>query len=727
VKDAPADRVDQRLFALGVASIAAILLVFAWPLLAGDLYTTGDLGRFHILTRHFYSRALAEGHSYLWFPYEFSGFYLHGEGQAAFAHPLNRLQYGWLPFHSAYVLEFMRSWVLLAVGTHLLLRRWQMARPAAAFGALVFTFGSFNFLHFTHMNFTGIVSHLPWLLLFTDVALRDSNRQRVALARLGISLFTASQLLHAHPQVVWMSLVTQGLYVADWLWVECRAGDARKRLDACRAVLVLGGALLIGFVMAGVQLLPLWAALGESGKSDPDRSFTNTYALAPVNIGQLVAPYLFDGRTIGRNTSGFALYVGAALPPLIAWLIVARSGVGRAWPRARWGLVVAVLGFVLALGEWGQLYRLQQLIPVVGLFRAPGRYILVCELGLAVAGAVAFAALLGRAQAGERTAWRALWPVALPGLASLALTLAVLGGVRPAWIPGELPGVVAGPVLLALSSALVVAAARGRPLALAALLVLTAADLGFYGLSYVRERPPSSFSDWQTAQSLPMISRDQRLNRGAPALTTRGVRLASGYVSLTPARTLPLGKSPTKLQRFYPEVVYNSLRVASVASAFGRPVEQTLPRVRMVTEAVVSDDVLDDIGIVDVATTALVASPVALGSGPPGTAKLLDDRPGELRIVTRAASAQLLVISESYHPGWIAHTERGGCELIRVYADFMGCRLDAGEHEVVLRFDPPSHRQGLWVSGAGLMLGALAWAAGSGRLRFGHASAALDD
>jgi hypothetical protein len=723
--DAPSDRIDARLFALAATAVGVLLLALAWPLLAGDLYVAGDLNRFHLPFRWFYAQALAEGHSYAWFPYEFGGFHLHGEGQIGMAHPLNRLQYGVLPFQPAFAVEFLRSWVLLALGTHLLLRRLGQTRSSAAFGALLFTFGSFNFLHFTHLNFTGIVSHLPWLLLCTDVALRETDRRKVALARLGVSLFTASQLLHAHPQMTWMSMLVQGLYVLDWLLLEYQTADRERRRSAVGVLLPLVGALVVGFAMAGAQLVPLWDGLRESVKSDPTLSFTNTYALAPINLGQLVAPYLFDGRTVGRNTSGFALYAGAAVPVLIAWLMIVRGRAGRAWPLARWGLAVAVVGFVLALGESGGLYRLQQLLPVVGKFRAPGRYILVCELGLAVAGAVAFGGLVRRVCDGERSEWRALWPLALPLLASLALSVAVWGGVRRTWVPGELAGVVAGPALVALATALVVAAARGQRIALAGLVLLTAVDLGAYGLSYLRETPPAGVEAWRSKESVPRLAAGQRLNRGSPMLTTHGVRLAGGYVSLYPARTLPVGRAAPALRGVDVEVIRNSLRVSSVAIAFGRPVEDPLPRVRMLADAMVSPDVLTNIGRIDVATTALVAEPVEVGPGPPGSARLLLDRPGELRIATDSTTPQLLVVSESHHPGWRADAGEARCELIRVYADYMGCRLEPGRHEVVLRFEPASHWQGLWLSGVGLALGALAWGLSSGRLRVPGSSAKL--
>ena len=236
VDEAKGSWARDPLFALGVLASAGVLLAFAWPLLLGEVYVHSDLGRFHVPMRHFFAEALAQGDSFLWVPYEFTGFYLHGEGQAVLAHPLNLLQYWLLPFRAAFAVELLRSYVFMVFGTFLLLRRFGSDRPGAAFGALAFTFGSFNFLHFMHMNFTGIVSHVPWILLAADVALESRSVRAVATARLGIALLVASQLLHSHPQVTWMSLVVLGIYSVHWMLRADASGagasDRRAGRDA---------------------------------------------------------------------------------------------------------------------------------------------------------------------------------------------------------------------------------------------------------------------------------------------------------------------------------------------------------------------------------------------------------------------------------------------------------------------------------------------------------------
>ena len=149
---------------LGVALTSALLLLlsFVWPMLQGRIYVHTDLGRFHVPMRHFFAGSLQHDWSPIWCPYEFTGFYLQGEGQAVMSHPLNILQYRFLPFVAAFNVEHARNYVFLLLGTYFFLRRWRLRREAAVLGALLFTFSSFNFLHFMHMNFVAVAAHIPW-------------------------------------------------------------------------------------------------------------------------------------------------------------------------------------------------------------------------------------------------------------------------------------------------------------------------------------------------------------------------------------------------------------------------------------------------------------------------------------------------------------------------------------------------------------------------------------
>ena len=143
---------EKRLFYVGLVTAALILGVLSLPLFLGQVYTKADLGGLHLPLRFFYAQSLAVGDNFTWFPNLWNGFYLHGEGQAGMYHPLHLLLYSTLPLATAFNLELLLSYPFMLVGTFLFLRCWDLRCDAAVFGALVFTFSSFNLLHYIHPN-----------------------------------------------------------------------------------------------------------------------------------------------------------------------------------------------------------------------------------------------------------------------------------------------------------------------------------------------------------------------------------------------------------------------------------------------------------------------------------------------------------------------------------------------------------------------------------------------
>src|SRR5262249_7050573 len=160
----------------------------AWPMLLGQIYTADDLGWFHLPMRAFYAAQLAHGASIDWCPDIFCGFYLTGEGQAGTYHPLHWILYRVLPLWLAFDLDCWLTYPFMLAGSSLFLRRWNIERPAAGLGAMVFTFGSFNLLHFVHVNGVAIVAHFPWLLWATDEMFRSDPRTRRRLAFAAVAL-----------------------------------------------------------------------------------------------------------------------------------------------------------------------------------------------------------------------------------------------------------------------------------------------------------------------------------------------------------------------------------------------------------------------------------------------------------------------------------------------------------------------------------------------------------
>jgi hypothetical protein len=156
-----------------------------------------------------------------------------------------------------------------------------------------------------------------------------------------------------------------------------------------------------------------------------------------------------------------------------------------------------------------------------------------------------------------------------------------------------------------------------------------------------------------------------------------------------------------------PESLRAALRVAGVAWAYKKRLADPLPRARLVVYAHKTEDLERALEVVDLSSTALVSQEIALGGGERGSAEIIRDAPGDVRVRTRAGTRQMLVLSESYHPGWRASSDGEPCPVVRVYGDFMGCVVQPGEHVVHFRFEPRSLVLGMRLSAMGIGLATL--------------------
>jgi hypothetical protein len=286
------------------------------------------------------------------------------------------------------------------------------------------------------------------------------------------------------------------------------------------------------------------------------------------------------------------------------------------------------------------------------------------------------------------------------------------------WRLGTPFGIAWGPGLMLAAGLLVATAARGKRLALAGLVLLAVFDLGLYGMSYVWiDRPMTvdalarSVAPFAGSEKAERVE-SYRLLAGSPVVTLADVRLLGGYAALTPGRRLlqpQVHALPLELQYLFArkemdeESWLAALRVGSVGWA-AEAIEDPLPRARLVTRAEATTEPGTRIGSIEVATTALVESPLSLGGGLAGHAAITLDRPGAIHLTTQAPSRQLLVLSESHHAGWKVQIDGRKGEILRAYGDFMGVVVDPGRSELRFTFDPESLRVGKQLSLLGLVL-----------------------
>ncbi|HEY9070271.1 MAG TPA: hypothetical protein VIV61_08420 [Candidatus Ozemobacteraceae bacterium] len=692
-----------------LAGCAGILLAMSLPALLGWGYMYEDLRAFYHPLRAWYSSCLGHGHRFDWMLTIFGGFYASGEGQLGAYHPFHQMIYRFLPLEAAFAVELLASYPFMLAGMYLFLRGFQLRRDASLFGAMVFTFSSFNTLHLVHPSGTAVVAHIPWLLAAIRAMTTTAPRQQIT-GEAGIALLTASQLLLGHPQYVWYSLLAETAW-SLYLF--------RGRPDL---LLRLAGLKLVGLGIGALQLLPTHEVLRDSDRSTPDLGYLMAFSLNPVNLIQPLTPYLFAERGLGGVTHEFALYPGAAPFILGCWLLMSRRDDERLKGLIRFLTGFLAISLLLAMGRFGGIAVLLTWLPLVGSFRVPSRAMVLVQLAWGVLAGVAWSELAGSGKAGDTERMERLTArlVKLSLLISCLFPL-LLSGTDGNGLLAPLALIVAGPALVTGAAYLCRRLAGKSAWAFPLLALFTAVDLGIYGVSYAvfptedplaararAEAPPGSPGD-----RLVVTPKTFRPSHEYPLnnhFATQGFIQLDGFAGLEPRSRLFNGSatvqalrtagvrwvsvlaSPTQPERLRP------------VSPFWLEVPDPLPRLRLVSDTLIASHADEAIPRIDPGTTAIVEHPVDLDPGPPGTARILAESPGFLMITTSTTGRRLTVLADRFHRGWKATLDGQDIELLRVNGDFTGWVAPAGTHTVTLEFRPDSLAWGRLISRISLLL-----------------------
>ena len=469
--------------ALGLAAaVMAGLLVGIEP--AG-----GDPDRMYRPLKAELARTMAEGASPFWSDRLGVGYPLAAESHAAAFYAPNQVLYRLLSVPTAYRLSMFGHYLLMAGATYAYARRLKLGPDGAALAAVSFTFCGFQSIHSSHEWAYHALAYLPLCLLLVEGIMAGAGL--VGAAALGAAF--GLQLTVGHFQVQsW----TAGLVAATAIWRAVESPRAARRVPLAFAGLAWGAA------MAAVQLGPTWELARFVGYDDRNVLELAFYGFPPAHWAEVVVPTWLRGIPGGpeanywyaQGSTGYeaCFYVGT-IPLIFAFVGLLRK------PDAgsRFWVGVAILTFALAGLPSFSLPAFQWVasLPGMGLFRAPGRFLALTSLGLALL------AGKGLDRAGGRgMAW-----------AGLALAIAFAAGgmawvVAWSWRPDHVRelggdrllirlGIAAGSWLVA--AALAAGWLRGRVPA-AALLAATALELG--GLYY------TSTTDWGWAVAVPESS-----------------------------------------------------------------------------------------------------------------------------------------------------------------------------------------------------------------------------
>jgi hypothetical protein len=159
------------------------------------------------------------------------------------------------------------------------------------------------------------------------------------------------------------------------------------------------------------------------------------------------------------------------------------------------------------------------------------------------------------------------------------------------------------------------------------------------------------------------------------------------------------GKTKTKYREVYSD---DAMRVLENTAAFPRaflvPSARIAPSLGTALSQMVHQPFQPDQEVILADDTMTQSVGLAAERGGHGTATVTDYGPNSVRVHTSADGDAWLVLSDTYYPGWTASVDGKPAGVLRGDVLFRVVPVPAGEHEIVLQFQPTSVKLGAIIS-----------------------------
>lgn len=703
--------------------LAAITTGFFWKLVLTDQYVWfdhPDMAYLEVPRLQFLAREVHAGRFPLWDPHLWAGQPLIGQTQPGPVFPLNillatsNLRGGYLRFS-----HLNAYWVtihfLAAAFFFLFARTLGLSRATSLFGACIYALGGF-LGSVAWLDIANGAIWAPLVFLFTLRACSGKPPWRNAAAG---GFFLGLAWLSGHHEIPLLLSISAA---ATWLWF----GRRDRRLWMAAALFAF-----VAVLISGVQLIPMiefgrlsrrWVGLPESiGWKDriPYTAHTG-YSLPPRGLFGLV-------MTEFSPFPDTTLYAG--------WIAVtlAAAGVATGWSHlaGRWAVALGVTSLVYSLGSYTPLNGiLYALVPMMNKARVPVRGVALFNLALAVLACYGLEAILRDTL--TRTARCASWFLASTGALILIVSATTERLNDHKTILGAVVAIVAAAVFAGWRRAALTRTAAVSCLLALALIEFTSgvtstypnrhSEGGFHFAGQLTSNQDIAYHLMSVKGGPVRVAIDDQ-QIGANFGDWHGIDMLHGYVAGASANLLRhelhlprvqdlfsvthwIGKEPNRPGQ---EVAYHA---DSGLRVFRNP--NALPRVRTVHETLsVPDEEELRAALrnpeIDLARTAVFIGP------PPQ----LEQCAGQdiVRLENRTSDAYsievdmrcrgLLVVSDTYFPGWRAFIDRKPAPILETYGVFRGIVVEAGRHRIDLRYRPVSVYAGLAMTAAGFLLVAI--------------------
>jgi hypothetical protein len=405
---------ERRVLHRTVAPVFALasIALFSPGIFGGRIPVFRDLLVLMIPLRWSARDAVRSGALPLWTNDLFFGAPFLANYQSAVLYPPSALLYA-MPFAAGFS-AFLAFHVAIAGWgmAHYVEHRCGRARGPAILAGLVFSLGGFLASLISLTNQLVVAAWMPWALAAAErLAASGSRRQFLQL-----TLIIALQALGGGPEALLLTIALMGAALARALL---------RRTSSWTRCLAVFSSLLFAAALVAVQLLPTAEyALQTDRSGGLAYKLVTAESIAPRSLLQLVVPHTFEAGAPSFVPEGgiplfWSLYIGVVPLALATAAFVVR-------PLGFWPLVFGV-ALLLSFGSHTPLFSaLHHLAPqVVGAFRFPGKFFLLCHFALGVLSAEGLERASREGRAGQATM------ALLVALIGSCAAIGVMGSVAP--------------------------------------------------------------------------------------------------------------------------------------------------------------------------------------------------------------------------------------------------------------------------------------------------------
>lgn len=299
-----------------------------------------------------------------WNPYVMSGApsYLNPETQSFYLPSLIIMKI--FPNAFGYNLLTFLHYAFAGFFTYLFLKKLKLNRFSAFIGGLCFAFGGFLVAHEGHHAMMNAAVWLPILLYLIECYFENKEILFLFLSTIAFS----GSILSGYPAVTLYTSMIVFPYIIFKIWFTDNYNSfshIMKIKEFLKIILIIG---VCGFIVGAVQILSIIESLNFINRSSITYAMFSDNSFNLMNLVTLLFPtYPYNGGNILPEILG---YIGV-IPLIFALLafVLWRKKDIQIW---FWS-IVAIMGFLLILGNNTPLYKIMYHVPLYNMFRVPAR------------------------------------------------------------------------------------------------------------------------------------------------------------------------------------------------------------------------------------------------------------------------------------------------------------------------------------------------------------------